>query len=372
MRVLQFGKYYYPAHGGIEHVMFEITEGLNQENGMECDVLCSNTTSRYEENKFGNYTVFRTASYGIIKSTSITPQLIYKLWKLKDRYEIIHVHHPDPVAFFALFLVRPKCKIIVHWHSDIIRQKKLLKYFLPLQNWVLSYCDKVIVTSKTYAKYSPCLEKFQEKIEITPIGITNKTLVADENNVKRIQEKYKNKKIILALGRLVSYKGFKYLVESAKYLNDEFIILIAGTGVDYQLLHDSIEFNNLQNRVKLLGYISEQEKYDYLEASFLFCLPSITKAEAFGVVMLESMAFSKPIVSTNIPESGISWVNKNNISGIQVEPKSSKSLAESFIKIANDKELYKSLCENSLQRYKEVFTRDKMVTSLTRIYNSIL
>ncbi len=86
-----------------------------------------------------------------------------------------------------------------------------------------------------------------------------------------------------------------YLVESAKYLDDDCVILISGKGYEEGRLESILNQYNLHDKVKLLGYLSEQEKYDYLEACDIFCLPSITKAEAFGVVIIEAMPFSKPI-----------------------------------------------------------------------------
>ncbi|MBL0707985.1 MAG: glycosyltransferase [Sulfurimonas sp.] len=371
MKILQFGKFYPPSMGGTEQVMFETSEGVSRD-GHTCDVLCSNKKASYIEDKFENYTVFRTGSYGIFLSTSITPQLIYKLWKLNSKYEIIHIHAPDPMAFLALFLVRPKAKIIVHWHLDIVRQHRTKKFFIPLQNWVLKFADKVIVTSKNYVQHSSDLKDVVSKVEILPLGTSNYSHLSDKKNVKDIHEQYKNKKIVLAIGRLVGYKGFKYLVESAKYLDDDFMILIAGTGYEKDNLEDIISSNKLQKKVKLLGHISEQEKYDYLQASYLFCLPSITKAEAFGVAIIEAMSFSKPIVSTNMFDSGISWVNKDGVTGIQVDTGSSKQLADAFRKIASDKSLYESMSKNSFRRYEKLFSDKKMIQSTIEIYKSVL
>ncbi len=371
MKILQFGKFYPPSMGGTQQVMFETSEGLAKE-GYRCDVLCSNTEATYEESIFDGYTVFRTVSYGTALSTSITPQLIYKLWELSSRYDIIHVHAPDPMAFLALFLVRPKSKVIIHWHSDIVRQHKTRRFFLPLQNWVLRFADKIIVTSKNYARRSPCLKEFMDKIEIIPLGTSNYSHLSDKNNVKDIQRQYKNKKIILAVGRLVSYKGFKYLVKAAKHLDDDFIILIAGKGYEERSLLGIISKNNLQDKVKLLGYISEQEKCDYLQACCMFCLPSITKAEAFGVAIIEAMSFSKPIVSTNMFDSGISWVNKDGVTGIQVDTYSAEQLADAFKTISSDKSLYDSMSKNSLQRYEKLFSEKKMIQSTIELYKSML
>ena len=369
MKILQFGKFYYPTSGGIEHVMYEITEGLNA-SGYSCDVLCSNTKAKYEENLFHNYTVYKTSSYGMFKSTSITPQLIYKLYKLHKDYDVIHVHHPDPMAFLALYIVRPQSKVIIHWHSDIIRQKKVLKFFLPLQRWVLNFSDKIITTSANYAKFSVSLQGFKEKIANVPIGISSANYRANELHVEKIKSEYKNKKIILAIGRLVSYKGFIHLVQSAKFLNNDFVILIAGTGPDEVEILKYISSHKLEEKVKLLGHISEQEKYDYLEACFIFCLPSITKAEAFGVVLLEAMIFSKPIVSSDIKESGMNWVNEKDVSGLHVTPASPQELADTFIKLQKDEVLYNKLSKNALQRYKTLFTRKSMINALINVYQS--
>jgi len=371
MKILQFGRFYPPDMGGTQQVMYEISEGMTQD-GHTCDVLCSNTKASYEESVFDKYTVYRTASYGILLSTSISPQLLYKLWKIDKNYDLIHVQAPDPLAFLALFLVRPTAKVVIHWQSDVVRQKKTLKYFLPLQNWVLSFADKIVCTTDNYAHNSPCLQNFQDKIEVISLGISNESLISNKKNVEKIKAKYQNKKIIFALGRLVSYKGFEYLVESSQYLDDDFIILIGGTGVEKTNLLKIIDNNNLHDKVKLLGYLSAEEKNDYLESCFLFCLPSITKAEAFGVVIAEAMTFSKPIVSTNMQNSGVSWVNEHNVTGIQVDSKSAKQLADAFVQLANDKNLYQKMCEKSWERYNNFFTREKMIVSLKNLFRSLI
>ena len=371
MKILQFGKFYPPSMGGTQQIMYELSEGISKE-GYVCDVLCSNTEAKYVEDKYDYYTVFRTISYGIFLSTSITPQLIYKLWRLAPKYDIIHVQAPDPMAFLALFLVRPKSKVIIHWQSDIVRQQRTRKFFLPLQNWVLRFANKVILTSKNYAKHSPCLKNFADKVEVMPLGVSNELFIANVDNVSKIQQEYQGKKIILAVGRLVSYKGFIYLAESAKYLNDDFVILITGKGYEVERLANIIAKNKLHNKVKLLGYISEQEKYDYLQACSIFCLPSITKAEAFGVAIIEAMSFSKPIVSTNMHDSGISWVNKDGETGIQVDIESPEQLADAFKKLASDEVLYETMAKNSLARFNKLFTGEKMVQSTIALYKSLL
>lgn len=371
MKILQFGKFYYPTFGGMERAMFEIVEGLN-ESGIECDVLCSNTINKNEISSFGSYQVHRTASYGILNSTSITPKLIYKLWKMGNSYDVIDVHHPDPMAFLAIFLVRPKAKLVIHWQSDIVRQKLMGKLFLPLQNWVLKRADRVILASQAYGENSADLKEYLSKMAVVPIGIDEKLLQVDNDKLQEIQKKYSGKKIIFALGRLVTYKGFDYLIEAAKYLDDNYIVLLGGKGPQEQNLLDLIEEYGVQNRVEMLGYISEEEKYAYFQASTLFCLPSVSKAEAFGVVLVEAMAFAKPTVLSHIKGSGMNWVCKNGVTGLQVEPRDAETLAQAIKAITADKSQYEEYSHNARERYEELFTREKMVELLTTLYRSIL
>lgn len=371
MKILQFGKFYYPVFGGMERTMYEIVEGFNARD-ISCDVLCSNTKPQSETSDFGSYKAYRAASYGLIHSTPISPQLISKLWKIHKEYDVIQIHHPDPMAFLALFIVRPSCKIVVQWQSDIVRQEKMLNFFLPLQNWVLNRADAIIAASKAYAEHSPYLIPHLDKTEIIPIGICEDELRTDDNNVKQIKLRYKGKKIVLAFGRLVTYKGFDYLIEAARYLGDDYVVLIGGGGPEEENLRELIAQYHLDGKVYLLGHVDEKEKYDYYQASSLFCLPSVTKAEAYGVVLLEAMAFGKPIISSKIEESGMIWVNQDHVTGLQVPPRSPKELAQAIEEIGNDPELYQKFSENGKKRFQELFTRKTMIDKLDTLYRKIL
>ena len=98
--------------------------------------------------------------------------------------------------------------------DDIIKQKKLLKLYRPLQSWLINRADVIIGTSPVYLKASPWLKDVQDKTVCLPIGVV--PLDVDFEGAAALREKYKGKKIIFSLGRLVPYKGYKYLIDSAK------------------------------------------------------------------------------------------------------------------------------------------------------------
>lgn len=119
---------------------------------------------------------------------------------------------------------------------------------------------------------------------------------------------YKNKKVVFSLGRLIYYKGFEYLIDAVKYLDEDTVILIGGIGALKEKLQKQIEDNNFQDRVKLIGKVPAAELAEYYTRADVFCLPSIERSEAFGIVLLEAMAFGCPLISTSMG-SGTSWVN---------------------------------------------------------------
>ena len=373
MKILQLGKFYPPSIGGIQLVMYDITETINKNKDIECDVLCSNDVNLYTEEVINNYRVFRTKTFGTYFATSATPQMIFKLRNIISEYDIIHLHLPDPMANLALFFANTKNKkVILHWHSDIIKQKYLLKLYEPLQKWLMKRADKIIATTPKYIKESKYLQNFESKCVSIPIGIDRDKLKSSIDLVNNIKDKYKNKKIIFSLGRCVYYKGFEYLIDSAKYLTDEYMILIGGNGPLKENLQNKIIKNGLENKVKLLGRVEDDVLGSYYEACDIYCLPSIVKSEAFGIVQIEAMSFSKPIVATKIDGSGVDWVNKNHVSGINVNPKDSKGLAIAFNKLMSNNDIYKKYSEGSKNRFTKLFDRDTMANSIFNLYKEIL
>ena len=364
MKILQFGKFFPPDVGGIESFIYDLTEEISQK--AKCDVLCSNSKNKTVIEKRKKYTVIRAASFGKLFSTSISPAIIYWLKRIGNNYDIIHLHLPDPMANLAYFLVRPKTKLILHWHSDIVRQKVLLPFYEPLQNWLLKKADKIIATSPNYVEGSKYLRKYKEKCVVIPLGLNPATLKVKQAKVKEIKKLYKDKPIVFSLGRLIYYKGFEYLIEAMRNVNA--YLLIGGSGPLKENLQRQIEKLGLNKKVILLGKIKRENVGSYYQACDLFCLPSIHKSEAFGLVQSEAMYFGKPIVSTNIKGSGVSWVNQNNITGLIVPPKNSKALAEAINKIIKNPELKKKLGGYAKQRFEKEFRIEVVENKVLNLY----
>lgn len=368
MKILQLGKFY-PVRGGVEKVMYDLMLGLS-ERGVDCDMLCALekggslvTTINAHARLIGRHTWMKVAA------TMISPAMIFSLRKICREYDIIHVHHPDPMACLALLLSGYKGKVVLHWHSDIEKQKTLLKLYRPLQEWLLRRADLIVGTTPVYTAESPCLVRVQHKIVCLPIGVD--PIVPEPGKVDALKKTYPGKKIIFSLGRLVAYKGYRWLVEAARYLDDSYVVLIGGAGPLLWELLAYIEIWGLEDKVKLLGRISDEDLPAYYGASTLFCLSSVQKTEAFGIVQIEAMSCGKPVVATRIPHSGVSWVNEQGVSGLNVAPKNAKELAEAIMKIAGEEETYRTFAAGAEKRYRDMFTKDKMINNVLDIYNKL-
>ncbi len=370
MNILQVGKFY-PIRGGVEKVMYDLMLGLSSQQ-ISCDMLCAAT----EDYPAGNIVLNKYAKIMIMHTrfkfaaTMIAPGMISTLRKIAGNYDIIHIHHPDPMASLALFLSGYKGRVVLHWHSDIVKQKMLLKLYSPLQSWLIRRADLIVGTSPVYVRQSPFLARVQHKVDYIPIGVL--PVIADEYKASEVRSKYAGKRIVFSLGRLVEYKGYEYLIRAAKKLDSSYQIVIGGKGPLEDSLTKLIQELGLEDKVQLAGFISDEELPAYYEACDIFCLSSIQKTEAFAIVQIEAMSCGKPVISTDIPGSGVSWVNKNEVSGLVVNIENADQLASAISKVCEDNNLLQKLQKGSKERYEAMFTREFMVERCVSLYQQLL
>lgn len=369
MKVLQIGKYY-ALSGGIEKVVYNLQEGLDNAD-IKCDIICiHNNILEKEDISTSSGKIYATKALFKFASTSFSVDLISKLKKIIKNYDIIQIHHPNPMGTLALFFagIKNEQHLIVHWHSDIIKQKRLIKIFKPLQDWMLKRADVVVGTSKIYIEHSPYLKPYLHKIRSIPIGIDPFPITKLSIELK---EKYKDKKVIFSLGRLCYYKGFDILISAAKFLPDDYIILIGGDGELKETLKKQIDNERVSDKVLLLGRVPDNKLSEYFLLCDIYCMSSVEKSEAFGVVLLEAFSLGKPVVATNIVGSGVNWVNQHEVSGYNVELNNPELLAEAIIMIICDKKKYQKYSKGALQRFNHNFKKQHMVDAFVQLYKGL-
>lgn len=378
MQILQLGKFY-PIRGGVEKVMWDLTRGLSA-RGVDCDMLCASLPSSGVDAKdvaleqpdgtirFNDHgSVFRMKALTKKAATMLSPGMIDWLRRHKADYDIVHVHHPDPMAAVALRMSGFGGKVVLHWHSDIVSQKFLLALYRPLQNWLIRRADVIVGTTPAYIQSSPWLKDVQHKCKVVPIGIM--PIVPDPAGASAIRERFPGKTILFSLGRLVPYKGYPVLIRAMKYLPAHYQLVIGGSGPLRGELEEIIERERLQGRVCLEGYLSEEAIPAYYSACDVFVLSSTMKTEAFGIVQIEAMSCGKPIVATTIPGSGVSWVNEDGVSGRNVTPGNPEEMAAAIQDVMSR---YETFSEGARSRFSRLFNEENMIQSILKLYEALV
>jgi len=368
-KILHISKYFYPYYGGIEDVARTIVDELKPY--YEQRIICFN----HEKGTIYNINgadVLRIGTTCTIASQPISIRYRNILQKAIDSYrpDFIHLHLPNPLIASYLLTVNLKgAKIITHWHADILGQKGFYSLYKPFEYKILKKSYKIIATSEMYLNYSEPLKDFTSKTVILPNTVNESKLhlfVGEQEEIDKIKAKYDNKKIVFFVGRHVSYKGIDYLIDSEKYITNDCVILIAGTGELTAQLKNKVGDSN---RIKFIGRLSNNELKYYLHASTVFAFPSMNRSEAFGVALAEALYCGLPAVSFNIIGSGALWVNKNGYTGIVVENKNPIEFGAAISKILSSDSLRDELSKNAILWVKSNFTKNQILPIMKKIYS---
>lgn len=366
MKILHIGKFCPPNEGGIELFTYDLLDYLNS-NGIKADLLCFG--DKTEESIYRGFKYYSCRMNIKLNSAPFSMDLVKTFKAIEKEYDIIHVHSPNPLA--EILSIFSSKKVIIHWHSDIVKQKISYRLYKPLQQMALKKATKIICTSPQYLETSDQLKKFKDKATIIPLGLDKRRLNSEtkDEKVSEFLNKVRDKKIVLSVGRLVEAKGYKYLIQAGKYLGDDKVILIAGGGKLYNELKQQIIELGLENKIFLSGKIEINYVPYILNSCRVFCLSSIN--ESFGLVLVEALYFGKPLITTDLKGSGMSYVNKSGETGLIVPPKNPKALADAINKILSDEQLYQTFSKNTLERFKE-FEISSIVKKIIKLYNEIL
>jgi glycosyltransferase involved in cell wall biosynthesis len=370
--IVHFGKYYFPHSGGIESVTLSLSKGAVGV-GHNVSVICFQNVPVFTKEILDGVSISRVPIRKLIKSQPISFKYFWCCLLAAKKADIVHLHAPNMLGAFCALFINKKICLLVHWHSDVINKGLLGALLRPLEYALLSRANNIVVTSEIYANASVSLAPFKNKITVVPIGVPDKKhQVNGSSMTHELERKIDQRRIILSVGRLVSYKGFEVLIHAAKHLSNDAVVVIVGGGPLQAELENMINHCGIKDRVLLVGRLSEQELHALFERATLFCLPSTYRSEAFGVVLLEAMTFGLPIVATDIPGSGVPWVNLNGISGLNVPVGDPVALAQACNQIMSSPELRRRLSDGARQRFLAEFTDDVSVKRMMHLYDRML
>lgn len=367
MKVLQLGKFYPPVKGGMETILALISERTAQH--VRNRVMVANSRRSTVEERHGSVEVLRIAALTRIGAVAVCPRMPFEL--AREDADLIVLHEPNPMALVAYFLARPSGRLIVWYHSDVIRPSwRYRLFYRPFLRFALSRAVRVVVSSPALGRSAPELRDFQAKCTVIPFGIDPRLDASDAILTRALElRREANRPIVLFVGRLVPYKGVDVLLEALAGLDA--CGLIVGDGPQRTALEAHARELGLVGRVRFLGSVADAELAALYRACDVFVLPSVTRQEAFGVVQLEAMAAGKPVVSTDVG-TGVGWVNRHGETGYVVPPADPVALREALRRLLADPALQKSMGDAAAKRVRATFTLERMIDDTLALYRDVM
>lgn len=363
MRILHVGKFYPPHKGGIETYLESLCQELK--SAAEIEVLVSADDRRAVSEVVDGVRVRRLPTWFNFASASIGPGLVSAI--RSSSADIVHLHFPHPTGILAWLMSGHPGKLIVTYHSDIVRQRVLGAAFAPFLRVALRDASAIIATSPNYIDSSPVLRKYRKQCVAIPLGVRVSDLAkVDMGEVARIR-KEAGSRIVLAVGRLVGYKGFEYLVRAMAGIDAR--LLLIGNGPLRELLVAEARKAGVETKISFCGSVDDVRPYYH--AADVFALPSVTRAEGFGIVQLEAMACGKPVVNTTL-DSGVPFVSLHGQTGLSVPPRDSAALTAAINQLLDDTDLCTRLGAAARKRVVEEFTVELMAQRTLALYGDIL
>lgn len=368
LRILQLNKRYFPAIGGIERVAQQIAEGLAEDTRMS--VLVCSEDRHYSRKTEHGVDIIRLPKLFQFGSLPVSFGLNITLRRMCKELDIIHLHMPFPLGDVACLLSGFKGKIVLWWHSDIVRQKKLMRLYKPVMLKMLKRADAIVVATEGHINHSSYLGPYKDKCVVIPFGVEKAMEEAADRYVEVKKEVINIASLsFLFVGRLVYYKGCDVLLKAFARVTGAELVMV-GSGALEGECRKLTEELGIKDRVRFTGEISEEELQKYMAECDVFVLPSVVKSEAFGLVQIEAMAFGKPVINTNLP-SGVPYVSVHGETGLTVEPESVEQLAEAMQWMVDHEEERLAMGKKAKERMKAEYRLEEMTARVLELYRDL-
>jgi glycosyltransferase involved in cell wall biosynthesis len=363
LRVLHIGKFYPPHKGGMETHLHDLCHAISPY--VDVEVISASNTRHSVTEKDGIISVRRIGTWKTVASAPICPGMVNAIRSTPA--DLIHIHVPNPTAVLALLASGHCAPIVVTYQSDIVRQRFLSHVYDPFDRVFLRRADAIVCLSPNYIESSPVLAPHRPKCHAIPHGINlDRFESPDVKAVSRVRSRY-GPRLILAVGRLVYYKGFEILIRAMRGIDAN--LLIVGSGPLRDHLFTVAGETGVSEQVHFLGEVPDV--VSYYHAARMFVLPSVARSEAFGIVQLEAMGCGTPVINTDL-DSGVPFVSLHNASGLTVPPADVAALRSAMQCLLADDHLHHRFSVGARRRVLTHFSVEQMASRTLELYDSVL
>jgi rhamnosyl/mannosyltransferase len=368
MRILHFFKTYYPdTTGGIEQVIFQLCQG-SRVLGVESQVLTISQNPSPARLQVADHQVIRAKENFNLASTGLSMRVFSQFKEMAAEADLVHFHFPWPLMDLVHFATNHDRPTVLSYHSDIVKQRTLLKLYGPLMKRFLKSMDRIVVASPNYLDSSETLKPFADKTMVIPYGLDQSAYPKASTETLSRLRKSLPEKFFLFVGVLRYYKGLDSLLNALEGVDYPVVILGSGPQeLELKALAQKLQLRN----VLFLGRLDDEEKVCLLQMCYALVFPSHLRSEAFGISLLEASMYGKPMISCEIG-TGTTYVNIHEETGLAVPPDSPVALREAMHRLWNNPEETQRFGNNAHARFHELFTADRMCESMVQVYNDVI
>lgn len=347
LRILHIGKYITTYPGGIERATLAMAQA-GRELGHSVKVLSvrpagfsPDNPSNLSENEKALDSLFQLGPISLTGG-------YFRNFDTVLASDLIHVHLPNPTAELMLRCLLPRLKnqktlLVPIIHAPIVRWKELGKIWHRLfETPILNQSDTIIVGSDRILNYFDHRTSWSSNVTVLPHAIVNPRPVSNVPPTGATR--------LLTVGRLVSYKGFDFLVKGLAAVPGHWHLDIVGSGPEYGRILNTIQRLNLSNKVTLHGTVSDETKTDLMGNCDIYLQPSLTEAESFGIAIGEAFSYGKPVVVSDL-KTGTAFMSRQGACGAVFETNNPESFQQALTPLLDSPALRQQIGQNNFEFY---------------------
>jgi len=373
MKVALVAPYFFPHIGGVESHVLALARELKGK-GHEVQVFTSKHADLKEFDAVDGVPVRRVPVSSMLFDTPLTPKLMPVLQA--EKWDIIHAHSPPPMSSYyaARAAARSGVPLVYTHHCDpeipsLLGRTVSWVYYRTLLSYTLRHAARIIVYTESYAATSYALWKHPTAHVPTGLDLGR---FGPQNDGAAIRKKHglEGKKVVLFVGRLTAHKGIQTLIEAAAMTGPEVKYLLVGPGEFPASWSRRLRQLKVEDRLVLAGKVAEAELPAYYAACDLLVLPSVSRLEAFGLVLVEAMASRRPVVASDMP--GVREVIKDGKTGLLCEPFNADDLAAKIGAIVSNAEEAAGMGAAGRKLAEERYSWEVIGEKIEKVYKEVL
>ena len=381
MKILMLSERWSPSIGGGEEHIRYLTRELVK---LGCKIVLvtrslksqGKTAPGVESLYDGNMKVYKLEPTGEFENlfgrASYIPVSFMKSLAVKEGVDLIHAQSfsANLVALMLKRALKVPAVCTVHgiyqdaW-SDLLRSESKASLFKKIERFVLfrDY-DKIVTVDRHFISVAEKSGYPLDNVVHISNGVDVDDFIVDDD------EREKRPNTFLSVGRLVEQKGLEYLIRASGKLKEERVeheVLIVGEGHLKSELKGLVAKLGLEDTVKFLGRLSQDDLLSAYSRARFFALPSLW--EGLPITLLEAWASRLPVVATKV--GGIPDVCVHGENSFLVDPKNAGALADGMRQLIDDKGLSKKLGANGRKLVEERFTWEKVAEKTYELYKKV-